>query len=549
MNLSSAFHHLLLSIAIGGISVVSAENNKCFESRDELKIAIDTCFDGDDYSTAATIADYDPTKCENEVKVTYGWPMNTWCTSEVDDMQLLFVGKRDFNEDISDWDTSKVTNLYETFSYASSFTVSVLFYFMRYDMLIASTYLNIMRSASLFIHHKEWNVGKVKKMYGLFNGAKKFNSDISAWDTSSLEDMQWMFYGATKFSGDISNWNVSSVTNMWEVFSSATSFNSDLSGWDTSNVLYMKWLFWGATSFNSDLSDWDVSKVANFEEMFFGATSFNGDVSTWDISNAQINLIGFLAHDKDVQYTDSMLPSLLSFLFGYGDYYLDKAAKMNGMFNGAKSFNQNLCAWKNKGFPYGLDTSTDIFANSGCTFQNRPRISNSNGGPFCASDCSSTESPVTPTESPVSPVPPTVSNSVQQSFSVALSPSKANSTPAPVEPDSSTPAPVTPAPVPVTPPPVESSPAPSPSPMKSEDTPAPTPAEPDSSTPAPVTPAPVPVTPSPAESSPAPSQSPMKSQDAPAGAEAPPSSACIHSNSRFIVAAGSAMLWTMAVFM
>ena len=35
------------------------------------------------------------------MKRTYGWPMNEWCVGNVDDMQLLFVGKREFNEDIS----------------------------------------------------------------------------------------------------------------------------------------------------------------------------------------------------------------------------------------------------------------------------------------------------------------------------------------------------------------------------------------------------------------------------------------------------------------
>lgn len=68
----------------------------------------------------------------------------------VDDMQLLFVGKRDFNEDISDWDTSRVTNLYETFSYAESFTGDI----------------------------SRWDVSKVWKMFGLFNGAYSDNLSL-----------------------------------------------------------------------------------------------------------------------------------------------------------------------------------------------------------------------------------------------------------------------------------------------------------------------------------------------------------------------------------
>ena len=105
--------------------------------------------------------------------------------------------------------------------------------------------------------------------------------------------------------------------------------------------------------------------METFEEMFYGASSFNSPIGDWDISSA------------------------------------DTVA---GMFNGASSFNQNLCAWRDS-FPYGFESSKDIFANSGCTFKNRPRLSNSNEGPFCASDCSPTV-----TESPI------VSCSVQYFF-------------------------------------------------------------------------------------------------------------------------------------
>eukprot|EP00985_Skeletonema_marinoi_P029608 scaffold28378_cov223-Skeletonema_marinoi.AAC.12 len=127
MNLSLASRHLQLALLTATLlhhhTAHSACNpaNKPFNNRLELKTAIDTCFEGDDAATAATIAEYNPQRCERNVKETYGWPMNEWCVGEVDDMQLLFVGKREFNEDISDWDTSKVTDLYETFSYATSF--------------------------------------------------------------------------------------------------------------------------------------------------------------------------------------------------------------------------------------------------------------------------------------------------------------------------------------------------------------------------------------------------------------------------------------------
>ena len=72
------------------------------------------------------------------------------------------------------------------------------------------------------------------------------------------------------------------------------------------------------------------------------------------------------------------------------------------MFNGATSFNQNLCAWGKGASSFNLDNSIyddvdDMFLNSGCTFRDEPNVRNK--GPFCASDCS--EPNPAPTPSPV----------------------------------------------------------------------------------------------------------------------------------------------------
>ena len=81
--------------------IVSASEFKCFQERDELKDAIDSCFKGgegavSEYGTTVKISANE--KDCNNVKATYGWPMNGWCTGEVTNMHFLFSGKRDFNE-------------------------------------------------------------------------------------------------------------------------------------------------------------------------------------------------------------------------------------------------------------------------------------------------------------------------------------------------------------------------------------------------------------------------------------------------------------------
>ena len=84
-----------------------------------------------------------------------------------------------------------------------------------------------------------------------------------------------------------------------------------------------------------------------------------------------------------------------------------------GMFTLASSFNQNLCAWRDK-FPYGFDTSEAIFDDTACTYTDRPRQSNEFGGPFCASDCSPTESPTLKPTLPATPPPTAVVTTVPQ---------------------------------------------------------------------------------------------------------------------------------------
>ena len=40
------------------------------------------------------------------------------------------------------------------------------------------------------------DVSKVKSMYGMFNGAYKFEGKgLDMWKTNSVTDTQWMFYG------------------------------------------------------------------------------------------------------------------------------------------------------------------------------------------------------------------------------------------------------------------------------------------------------------------------------------------------------------------
>ena len=151
-------------------------------------------------------------------------------------------------------------------------------------------------------------------MWHFFEGAKKFNSDISFWDTSNIEIMDSLFKDATSFNQPLNNWDTSKVTSMGSMFSGASSFNQPLDNWDTSNVTVMNYMFSGASAFNQPLNNWDTSnvtsmvgmfakassfnqplnnwntsKVTNIQAIFAGATKFNQDISNWDVSHVDVN--------------------------------------------------------------------------------------------------------------------------------------------------------------------------------------------------------------------------------------------------------------------
>ena len=284
---------------------------------------------------------------------SYG-PINTWDVSQVSDMSLLFFSDTDtalnnFNEDISGWDVSNVTNMYGMF---------------------ASTVFNQDISG--------WDVSSVLNTSYMFFYANTFNQDISNWNVSNVTDMGVMFYFAPAFNQDLSLWDVSSVTNMSDVFSSCglstENYDAILNGWSTQSlqteVLFganeltycnaqsarnlltkpvseggkgwtitdagraswdlcnyiftnraslttavEQWVTDQTQALNSygPINTWDVSQITDMSLLFYSDTNtafnnFNEDISGWDVSNVT-NMYGMFANTVFNQgiFQDGML--------------------------------------------------------------------------------------------------------------------------------------------------------------------------------------------------------------------------------------------------
>jgi surface protein len=223
----------------------------------------------------------------NEAIVTYG-KINTWNTSEITDMGLLFFDKQSFNDDINNWDVSSVTNMVGMFA-------------------------NVTASASAFNKDlNNWDTSSVTNMSGMFYKANAFNGDISSWDTSSVTDMDGMFNRANVFDRPLNEWNTGSVTNMETMFYKANAFNQELNNWDTSNVTNMGSMFVDAKAFDRPLNEWNTGSVTDMTKMFYGATDFNQPLNKWDTSNVThmtkmfVNANAFLNKQNHIDFANQI---------------------------------------------------------------------------------------------------------------------------------------------------------------------------------------------------------------------------------------------------
>ena len=100
-------------------------------------------------------------------------------------MSFMLMSIEDFNQDLSSWDVSSVTNMNYMFQGASNFNGNI----------------------------ENWDVSSVTNMNGMFGQAENFNQDLSSWDVSSVTIMNGMFEAANALSDE----NKCAIHNSWIV--------------------------------------------------------------------------------------------------------------------------------------------------------------------------------------------------------------------------------------------------------------------------------------------------------------------------------------------
>lgn len=212
----------------------------------------------------------------------FNQPINNWDTSNVTMMNGMFYTAYQFNQSLSNINTSKVTNMSGMFEGAILFNQSL----SNFDTSNV-IYMGSMFSGAYVFNQSvsNFDTSKVLTMNFMFLNAKKFNQSLLNWDTSNVTTMLSMFSGALEFNQPLTNFQTNNVTTMRSMFYDARSFNSSISSFDTSNVTNMSYMFYNAISFNQSISNFNTSKVESMDGMFYNATSFNQAITTFNTSN------------------------------------------------------------------------------------------------------------------------------------------------------------------------------------------------------------------------------------------------------------------------
>ena len=252
-------------------------------------------FSGMSNLTTLNISNFDTSQVTNMSSMFSGMSnltaldLSNFDTSRAMYMGSMFQGMSNITTlDLSNFDTSKVTSMYAMFSGMSNLTtLSISNFYTSKVTYMSSMFLGMSKLTTLDLSN--FDTSQVKYMNYMFSGMSNLTTlNISNFDTSQVTDMSYMFMHMSSLTTlDLSNFNTSKVTNMGNMFygmRNLTTFN--LSSFDTSKVTNMASMFSGMSNLTTlDLSNFDTSQVTNMVSMFSNMSSLTAlDLSSFNTS-------------------------------------------------------------------------------------------------------------------------------------------------------------------------------------------------------------------------------------------------------------------------
>ena len=190
--------------------------------------------------------------------------------SATTNVQYMFAGANGnnpsvFNQDISGWDVSNVTNFSNMLANATTFNQPI----------------------------GNWTInttpGDTVSMNGMLYNTDGFNQNISSWDVRNVTSMNnFQSYKGTGISA--TGTNTESLVSMSQGFRRNNSNDSWIANIDTSQLSNIFYAFEGNADIDQDLGDWDISKLITATFAFGNTPSFStsnvtSTLTKWAIKN------------------------------------------------------------------------------------------------------------------------------------------------------------------------------------------------------------------------------------------------------------------------
>ena len=187
--------------------------------------------------------------------------LSNFDTSKVTNMSNMFLGMSNLTTlNLSNFNTSQVTNMSSMFGFMSNLTSLNLSNFDTSQVTnMAGMFFNILLLTTL--DFSSFNTSKVTSMSNMFNNMPSLTTlDLSSFDTSNVTDMRYMFFSMSNLTTlDLSNFNTSQVTNMNGMFSLPDMWASN----DKLEKIYVN-------------NDFNTSKLATFSNIFSNRKKLRG---------------------------------------------------------------------------------------------------------------------------------------------------------------------------------------------------------------------------------------------------------------------------------
>jgi surface protein len=136
-----------------------------------------------------------------------------------------------------------------------------------------------------------WNISSVTNLLQTFAFATSFNQPIGNWNTSAVTGMNSTFWSASSFNQPLANWNTSACTYMYGMFY-GTAFNQPIANWDVDAVTNFNQMF-ASSAFNQNLGAWTLNSSVNLNSMFnssgIDCLNYSGTLIGWSNNPATPN--------------------------------------------------------------------------------------------------------------------------------------------------------------------------------------------------------------------------------------------------------------------